>query len=57
MDLDVKRDRWRGFFRFKVNVSVKGQLFLGFFLPVGYGDPIWVQIKYDRLANLCFNCG
>ncbi|KAL5564239.1 hypothetical protein UlMin_027403 [Ulmus minor] len=54
MDLDLKRDRWRGFSRFKVSITVAGQLFPGFFLATGNGKPSWVQIKYDRLANFCF---
>ena len=58
MDLHLKRDRWRGFFRFKVGLTISdGQLFSGFFLAIGNGKHSWVQVKYDRLANFCFHCG
>ncbi|KAL5559294.1 hypothetical protein UlMin_035505 [Ulmus minor] len=57
LDLDIRRDKWRGFFRFRVNVEISNQLFLGFFLPIYGGVLVWVQIKYDHLGNFCFHCG
>ncbi|XVF64315.1 hypothetical protein PTKIN_Ptkin09bG0159300 [Pterospermum kingtungense] len=46
-----------GFLRIGVVVNVKKSLVVGFWVPRWGKDRIWADVKCERLADFCFNCG
>ncbi|CAL9016473.1 unnamed protein product [Prunus brigantina] len=47
----------RGFLRMRVLVDSNNPLPQGFWLPRAEGQSTWVEFKYERLSDFCFNCG
>ncbi|KAF4396903.1 hypothetical protein F8388_004871 [Cannabis sativa] len=45
-----------GYVRARIGFSIMDEVFVGRFIPVDGGKQ-WVQIKFDKLPLLCFNCG
>ncbi|KAF4393897.1 hypothetical protein F8388_018388 [Cannabis sativa] len=44
-----------GYVRIRIGFPIMGEVFVGRFIPVD-GGKRWVQIKFDKLHLLCFNC-
>ncbi|KAL5577616.1 hypothetical protein UlMin_019315 [Ulmus minor] len=49
--------RWKPFVRALLDVDVNRPLYPGFYLPMQSRHSIWIQIKYERVQDLCFRCG
>lgn len=47
----------RGFLRMRVMIDVNNPLPQGFWLPRAEGQDTWVEFKFERLLDFCFNCG
>jgi len=45
------------FLRVKVELKVEDPLWSGFFLDRKPQLDLWIQFKYERLADICFKCG
>ena len=45
------------FIRVKVMLDVLKPLIPGFYHTRVEKSPFWVQFKYERLSEFCFNCG
>ncbi|KAL7226425.1 hypothetical protein ACSBR1_021512 [Camellia fascicularis] len=48
---------WRKFMRIQVIVDIRNPLKTGFHLRRGESPDIWVDFKYERLSQFCYNCG
>ena len=46
----------RSFLRVRVAVDVEKSLVSGFWVPRG-NKMVWVEVKYERIADFCFECG
>ncbi|OMO50761.1 Zinc finger, CCHC-type [Corchorus capsularis] len=43
--------------RWEVEIDVKKPLMSGFWVPRVDKERIWAEIRYERLADFCYNCG
>ncbi|PWA36086.1 hypothetical protein CTI12_AA602610 [Artemisia annua] len=58
VDCDVDGFQFdRSFLRFKVKVNLRRPLCPGFKLPREGYDDLWINFKYERLGDFCYNCG
>lgn len=46
----------RGFLRIKVSVNINNPLVAGFWIARATFPKVWVQIRYEKLMDFCFNC-
>ncbi|KAK4278296.1 hypothetical protein QN277_016161 [Acacia crassicarpa] len=47
----------RSFLRARVVLDLRASLAYGFWLPKPDGRQVWISIRYEKLQNLCYNCG
>ncbi|OMO55003.1 hypothetical protein COLO4_36252 [Corchorus olitorius] len=47
----------RSFLRIRVGLKLENPLIPGFWIPRGGDRKIWATVKYEKLADFCFNCG
>lgn len=47
----------RHFIRARIKVNIKNPLSTGCWIPRKNMSKIWMQIKYEKLQDMCFNCG
>lgn len=45
------------YLRFRVDIPVNEAIPAGFVQRTGEGEEYWVQFKFERLADFCYNCG
>lgn len=50
-------DVWRSFLRVRVVLCWKNPLINGLWVKGRNRDPIWIDVKYERLGDFCFRCG
>lgn len=57
-DVDTDEDGvgWGPYLRVKVGVDITKPFMHGMLINV-LGSKCWISFKYERLSNLCFNCG
>ncbi|CAL5436620.1 unnamed protein product [Camellia sinensis] len=48
---------WRKFMRIQVIVDIRNPLKTGFHLRRSESPDIWVDFKYEKLSQFCYNCG
>ncbi|KAL5538255.1 hypothetical protein UlMin_042244 [Ulmus minor] len=48
---------WSEFIRVKVQVELKSPLKPGVFIPLKGKQPVWVQLKYEKIGDFCYKCG
>ncbi|KAL5553670.1 hypothetical protein UlMin_041071 [Ulmus minor] len=53
----TEQSKWKPMVRAQLSVMVNNPLFPGFYLPMNAMKPIWIQVKYERIQDLCFQCG
>lgn len=46
----------RGFLRTKVSINIKDPLIAGFWIHRPHLPKIWVQVRYEKLMDFCYNC-
>ncbi|KAL5582061.1 hypothetical protein UlMin_014503 [Ulmus minor] len=57
IDMELSESsRWKPFVRALLSINVNNPLYPGFYLPIKSQKPTWVQLKYEKLAYLCFRC-
>lgn len=54
---NVQRDEIRKYSKFKVEIDLHKLIVPGWTLDQGEQSPMWIEFKYERLPNICFNCG
>lgn len=47
----------RQFVRAKIRINVLQPLSTGFWVPCRNLPKVWVNLKYEKLQDMCFNCG
>lgn len=52
-----KSPLWGRSLRIQVEVNQSKPILLVFFLKNDEGVLQWIQLKYERLSNFCYNCG
>ncbi len=58
VDLIVEpRILWQRFVRCRINIDITTPLCPGMFLPRKDRNDIWISLKYERLPEVCFQCG
>lgn len=45
------------YLRFRVNIPLNEAILTGFVQWISKREEYWVQFKYERLTNFCYNCG
>jgi hypothetical protein len=49
--------RWGNFLRIKAEISTKKPLLNGFWHERASKSDLWIQLKYERLFDFCYECG
>lgn len=47
----------RSFLRVRILLNVKNPLIVGFWIPRQQHTKVWIQVKYEKLMDFCYNCG
>lgn len=55
-DSTNRRDDVCKFIKFKVEIDLHKPIVPGWTLDLGTETPIWIDFRYERLPNVCFNC-
>lgn len=48
---------WKKFVKIKASIKLADPLMTDFYMDREYGNFIWIQFKYERMAEMFFNCG
>lgn len=56
-DRILKGNHIEKYLRIRVRIHADSPLKTRFFLPRSQQPALWVQFKYERLGNFCYQCG
>ena len=48
---------WKRFIRIQIEVELHRPLLPGIFLPRNDLPHLWISLRYEKLANVCYRCG
>jgi hypothetical protein len=60
LDVDLVGDApptWHRFTRLRIEIDISAPLISGMFLPRSDLNKLWLALKYERLPEICYNCG
>ena len=60
LDVDLVGDSplvWHNFTHLRIEIDLSASLTPGFFLPRKDLTDLWITLKYERLLEICYNCG
>lgn len=43
--------------RIRIDFLLSKSLLHGVWIPLSMRDPVWIEVKYERLPRFCYNCG